>query len=345
MRLPKRFLWHGVDPDYLPTDARAHPALKQMFERELTRLTPKAPPPRRSIPTKPRPVVFKVVTEKKPPKFSTMLPPRYDDNDEAAKEELAERSRLEAAARVRRKRKAERDKWQRELTEPPLQPLQRPPPRSVDMADRAAAAAGLPQSAAAAARARSWLDIARKRAALYSHQAREDRIPTIFPPKPSGGTTADRVYAVAYEEAMRQARAASLPPAYSKSTSYSHRRSSAGEPSTSTPPLHHHHYHSYRSSSSSSEKTTTPPLFHQDASRRRPAAPPSHYDVLGVDKSATSTELKKAYYRLARQVHPDRNQTATEATSRMSRINEAYGCLTDPARRLLYDADRDGDLD
>ena len=62
-----------------------------------------------------------------------------------------------------------------------------------------------------------------------------------------------------------------------------------------------------------------------------------HYRVLGVPPSATSSEIKTAYRRLAKQYHPDVNPS-TEAAKRMAEINHAYSILSDPARKAAYDA-------
>jgi WD40 repeat protein len=65
--------------------------------------------------------------------------------------------------------------------------------------------------------------------------------------------------------------------------------------------------------------------------------PPDHYRALGVSESADRAEIKRAYRKLARKLHPDVNRTAGAADA-MSGINEAYRVLSDPALRSDYDA-------
>ncbi|HEX2489982.1 MAG TPA: DnaJ domain-containing protein, partial [Blastocatellia bacterium] len=60
------------------------------------------------------------------------------------------------------------------------------------------------------------------------------------------------------------------------------------------------------------------------------------YAVLGVNRTATSNEIKSAYRRLARKYHPDVNSDPT-AQSKFAQINEAYHTLIDSERRKTYD--------
>ena len=62
-----------------------------------------------------------------------------------------------------------------------------------------------------------------------------------------------------------------------------------------------------------------------------------YYKTLGVDRKATSAEIKKAYRRLARELHPDRHPDDKTAERRFKDVNEAQQVLTDPAKRQQYD--------
>lgn len=61
-----------------------------------------------------------------------------------------------------------------------------------------------------------------------------------------------------------------------------------------------------------------------------------HYEVLGIDRNATPEEIKKAYRRLARELHPDVNPSA-EAAERFKLVTHAYDVLSDPHERQQYD--------
>ena len=62
-----------------------------------------------------------------------------------------------------------------------------------------------------------------------------------------------------------------------------------------------------------------------------------YYEVLGVTKSASASEIKKAYYKLAKQYHPDVNPGDAEAEKKFKEINEAYAILSDEEKKAKYD--------
>src|SRR3954469_795725 len=64
------------------------------------------------------------------------------------------------------------------------------------------------------------------------------------------------------------------------------------------------------------------------------------YRELGVASSASAEEIKKAYRKLARELHPDANPGDTKAEARFKTVSEAYGVLSDEKKRKEYDETR-----
>ena len=62
-----------------------------------------------------------------------------------------------------------------------------------------------------------------------------------------------------------------------------------------------------------------------------------YYKILGVEKSSTADEIKKAYRKLALQYHPDKNPGNKQAEEKFKEINEAYAVLSDEKKRKEYD--------
>jgi len=63
-----------------------------------------------------------------------------------------------------------------------------------------------------------------------------------------------------------------------------------------------------------------------------------YYNLLGIDKTASSDAIKKAYRKLARKYHPDVNPNDEEAHKKFQQINEANEVLSDPEKRKKYDS-------
>jgi molecular chaperone DnaJ len=69
-----------------------------------------------------------------------------------------------------------------------------------------------------------------------------------------------------------------------------------------------------------------------------------YYHILGVSRGASPDEIKKAYRKLSKQYHPDRNKGGKAAEEKYKQINRAYECLSDPQKKQAYDqfGDEDG---
>ena len=63
----------------------------------------------------------------------------------------------------------------------------------------------------------------------------------------------------------------------------------------------------------------------------------TYYEILGVERSASDADIKRAFRKLAQQYHPDVS-SESDAADRFKEANEAYQVLSDPKRRQVYDA-------
>src|SRR5215831_3182592 len=62
-----------------------------------------------------------------------------------------------------------------------------------------------------------------------------------------------------------------------------------------------------------------------------------YYETLGVKRDASEEEIKKAYRKLARQFHPDRNPGDKQAEAKFKEVQKAYDVLSDKKKRTQYD--------
>lgn len=61
------------------------------------------------------------------------------------------------------------------------------------------------------------------------------------------------------------------------------------------------------------------------------------YQILGVSRAATTNDIKKAYRKLAKALHPDKNKDDADASQKFQDLGAAYEALSDPEKRKLYD--------
>ena len=63
----------------------------------------------------------------------------------------------------------------------------------------------------------------------------------------------------------------------------------------------------------------------------------NYYEILEIEKDSTEEEIKLAYRKLAKKLHPDLNKTDPYAKEKFIEIKEAYDTLKDPVKRRIYD--------
>lgn len=68
----------------------------------------------------------------------------------------------------------------------------------------------------------------------------------------------------------------------------------------------------------------------------------TYYEILGVSTDASNEEIKKAFRKLAKQYHPDKNPGNKEAEEKFKEINEAYENISDEVKREKYDSKLNG---
>ncbi|KAF2471646.1 DnaJ-domain-containing protein [Lindgomyces ingoldianus] len=92
---------------------------------------------------------------------------------------------------------------------------------------------------------------------------------------------------------------------------------------------------------------TTAPVRHQASSfhtstTRSSDSTPNHYEILSLTPSATLADIKRQFFALSKQHHPDKNPDDASASTRFVRISEAYHVLSSPEKRTQYDAQLHG---
>eukprot|EP00744_Colponema_vietnamica_P012486 GILI01017523.1.p1 GENE.GILI01017523.1~~GILI01017523.1.p1 ORF type:complete len:466 (+),score=69.47 GILI01017523.1:116-1513(+) len=101
--------------------------------------------------------------------------------------------------------------------------------------------------------------------------------------------------------------------------------------------LHSHSPSSANSSSSSSPFLASSSMRHFHPTRSVLALKKDPYEILGVSKSASQDEIKKAYFKLAKQYHPDVNKDDKAASEKFAQVNSAYEILGDEKKRAAFD--------
>ena len=76
--------------------------------------------------------------------------------------------------------------------------------------------------------------------------------------------------------------------------------------------------------------------FARNGSRGKNGGKDDFYSTLGVEKSASQSDIKKSYFQMAKKYHPDVNKTP-EAKEKFAKINNAYETLSDENKRRVYD--------
>lgn len=65
----------------------------------------------------------------------------------------------------------------------------------------------------------------------------------------------------------------------------------------------------------------------------------NHYEILGLERDCTPTEIKESFIRLSKELHPDKNPDSPDVHQKFILLNEAYSVLSRPHQRYIYDAD------
>ncbi|CAH9068619.1 unnamed protein product [Cuscuta epithymum] len=85
------------------------------------------------------------------------------------------------------------------------------------------------------------------------------------------------------------------------------------------------------------EECEEPNQYHESAEAGSSSNEKSLYEILGVEKSASQQEIKKAYHRLALRLHPDKNPDNEEAKEKFQELQKVMSILGDEEKRAVYD--------